>query len=409
MYGTIDALQEEEVHFGLDEMFYSRTDARGVIVAGNRVFQRVSCYPWGNLIGAPHRVIRHPDTPRSVFRILWKTIQAGEPAAAYVCNRAADGRPYWVLATVLPFGSGYLSIRIKPSSAILHQVKTLYSHLAKGEGNGRSIEASVEELEDKLLDLGFANYTDFMRHALRSEFTARLIALELRSRLPEKAISAIQDGIHRALEGQNAIQAEFDWMQVLPTNLSLLATRLEPEGGPMSTVANLYKAGTQEALSSVSAFTSGEQSLCHQMSEQFQRAVFMVTCAELQRELGSLVAKEDWTGSGLDPNAEMKFIDDISHRYTSEAKACVDEALRLAKVIDQAGAKMRRSILSLETIMTMGKVEGARFGPTMESINAIIASIHEQNSKLSRVMTNVVNLSAVFCNGVEELRDGFGV
>ena len=126
--GDIGAVQPmEEVPFGIEELFYSRTDARGVILAGNPVFRRVAGYDWGQLIGAPHRKVRHPATPKAVFRILWSTIQTGQPAVAYVCNRAADGRPYWVLATILPFGDAYLSVRIKPTSHLLATVKEIYA------------------------------------------------------------------------------------------------------------------------------------------------------------------------------------------------------------------------------------------------------------------------------------------
>jgi hypothetical protein len=400
-------LDRKEVPFSIEEMFYSRTDGRGVIIAGNQVFQRVSCHPWSSLIGAPHRIIRHPSTPRAVFRILWTTIQAGEPAVAYVCNRAADGRCYWVLATVLPFGTGYLSIRIKPSSPLLDEVKKLYAKLCLEEKNGCTVEASVEGLQRELLELGFTDYRDFMRHALRSEFTKRTDATSALPPLPERAISAIQDGFHRALEAQAILQTEFNWMQVLPTNLSLLASRLEPEGGPMSAVADLYKAGTLETLSRVGTFTSGEQSLCRRMSEHFERAVFMVTCAELQRELGKLLAREDWTGSGLDPNTERKYVNEISRQYDAEAQASIDEASKLAKVIEQAGEKLRRSMLSLETIIMMGKVEGARFGPDAESIHSIITSLHDLNTKISGVMVSIGDLSAIFRSSIEELRTGF--
>jgi hypothetical protein len=402
-------LDHKEVPFSIEEMFYSRTDGRGVIIAGNQVFQRVSCHSWSSLIGAPHRIIRHPSTPRAVFRILWTTIQAGEPAVAYVCNKSADGRCYWVLATVLPFGTGYLSIRIKPSSPLLDVIKKLYAKLCLEEMNGCTVEASVEGLQRELLEHGFTDYEHFMRHALRSELKKRTDATGGLPPLPEKVISAIQDGFHRALEGQVILQTEFNWMQVLPTNLSLLASRLEPEGGPMSAVADLYKAGTLETLSRVGAFTSGEQSLCRRMSEQFERAVFMVTCADLQRELGKLLAREDWTGSGLDPNTERQYVNEISRQYDAEAQASIDEASKLAKVIEQAGEKLRRSMLSLETIIMMGKVEGARFGPDAESIHSIIASLHDLNTKISGVMASIVDLSAIFCSGMEELRSGFQI
>jgi hypothetical protein len=85
----------------------------------------------------------------------------------------------------------------------------------------------------------------------------------------------------------------------------------------------------------------------------------------------------------------------------------VDEATRLSKVNEQAGDKLRRSMLSLETIITMVKVEGARFGPETESIHAIVASLHELNTKISRVMVSILDLSAIFCTGMEAMRSGF--
>jgi aerotaxis receptor len=56
--------------FGVSEMFFSTTDARGVITAGNAVFARVSGFALAQLIGQPHNVIRHPDMPRAAFRLV---------------------------------------------------------------------------------------------------------------------------------------------------------------------------------------------------------------------------------------------------------------------------------------------------------------------------------------------------
>nr|WP_245508501.1 hypothetical protein [Bradyrhizobium zhanjiangense] len=55
-----------------------------------------------DLIGAPHNVIRHPDVPRCVFKLLWDTIEAKREVLAYVVNLASDGDHYWVFAHVTP-------------------------------------------------------------------------------------------------------------------------------------------------------------------------------------------------------------------------------------------------------------------------------------------------------------------
>jgi len=107
-----------ERNFRINESFFSCTDTKGTILAGNAVFQRVSGYSESELVGSPHNVIRHPDMPRAVFKLFWDTILGGQPIAAVVKNMAKDGAYYWVVALVAPTKSGFVSIRFKPASAL---------------------------------------------------------------------------------------------------------------------------------------------------------------------------------------------------------------------------------------------------------------------------------------------------
>lgn len=79
-----------------------RTDRKGIIVSGNDVFSRIAAYEESEMVGKPHSLIRHPEMPRCVFKLLWDIIARGEAIAAYVKNRASTGEPYWVMATVVP-------------------------------------------------------------------------------------------------------------------------------------------------------------------------------------------------------------------------------------------------------------------------------------------------------------------
>ena len=53
-----------------DEIIVSKTDTRGVITYANEVFLRLSGYTEEELLGRPHSIIRHPDMPRCVFKLL---------------------------------------------------------------------------------------------------------------------------------------------------------------------------------------------------------------------------------------------------------------------------------------------------------------------------------------------------
>ncbi|MBI1171969.1 histidine kinase [bacterium] len=404
----VGADTQEEVRFGLDEMFYSRTDARGVILAGNEVFRRVSGHDWNKLIGAPHRLVRHRATPRAVFRILWTTIQAGEPAVAYVCNRAADGRPYWVLATVLPYAQGYLSVRIKPTSPLFVAARDLYKRLAAAEANeGFSIEASVRDLEASLRDLGFADYPGFMRAALSQEYAAREVALHRAERFPHEAVRLIRQGLFDTLAGQDALQNNFERLKILPRNLSILASRLEPSGGPLVAVAKIYLEASLAILKQINAFTAGKASLCGRMSDLFERAAFLTICSNLQQEIGHSVVDEDWSRAGLVQEVEVGQLDRLGAHYRQSAQTAIDEACALAERMLAAGVDLRRAMLSLETVTVMGKVESARLGPEGDRVRDTMLLLHELNVEISKALDRISVLSATLHGGMHGIKSSF--
>ncbi len=179
--------KDVESLFENNEMFFSTTDLKGIINSGNDVFARVSKYSLDQMIGKPHNIVRHPDMPKVVFKLLWDYIQSGKPIVAYVKNMAKDGSYYWVLAVVSPLYDDegniyrYISIRIKPASKIFKQIQKLYKELLKAEYLG-GIEESLSLLQKRLQELGFDDYDDFMKKALEEE-------LKLKGDILEKQIN----------------------------------------------------------------------------------------------------------------------------------------------------------------------------------------------------------------------------
>ena len=110
-----------ERFFDPDDIFFSTTDAKGVIQRSNRTFDSLSRYTRERLMRSPHNIIRHLDMPAGVFKLMWDDLQAGLPACAYVINRAADGLDYRVFATIVPIPGGYLSVRTKPMNTQTQQ------------------------------------------------------------------------------------------------------------------------------------------------------------------------------------------------------------------------------------------------------------------------------------------------
>jgi PAS domain S-box-containing protein len=152
-----------ESPFDTDEIIVTKTDLKDRITYANDVFLRVARLTSKAAIGQPHSIIRHPDMPRCVFKLLWDTIEAGEEIFAYVLNLAANGDHYWVLAHVSPSFDGdgtvvgYHSMRRKPDPAQVAAIEPIYRMLLEEEGRPssrkdgmlRSFESLQQMLEQK--------------------------------------------------------------------------------------------------------------------------------------------------------------------------------------------------------------------------------------------------------------------
>ena len=125
--------------FSPGELIVTKTDPRGVITYANDVFLRMSALTEAEAVGQPHSLIRHPDMPRAVFKLLWDTLQERREIFAYVVNLAADGAHYWVFAHVTPSYDetgrvvGYHSNRRVPSRAAIAAADQLYGRLRAEE------------------------------------------------------------------------------------------------------------------------------------------------------------------------------------------------------------------------------------------------------------------------------------
>lgn len=148
-----------------NDFIVSKTDTKGRITYGNRIFIEFSGYTEQELLGTQHNIIRHPDMPRAVFQLLWDTISQGKEIFAFVKNMAKDGSFYWVFANVTADHdeqgniTGYFSVRRKPNPDAVTAVSQLYAQMLAEEqkvGAKEAIAASTKLLTDFLYDKGLS-------------------------------------------------------------------------------------------------------------------------------------------------------------------------------------------------------------------------------------------------------------
>jgi PAS domain S-box-containing protein len=88
---------DKEVSWDKTQVIMSKTNAFGIIEYANEVFIDVCGYEDYELMGQPHNIIRHPDMPKVIFKVLWENLKAGKNFHAIVKNLAKSGRYYWVI------------------------------------------------------------------------------------------------------------------------------------------------------------------------------------------------------------------------------------------------------------------------------------------------------------------------
>ncbi len=155
-----------EVPYPDGNLIVSKTDLKGKLTYCNELFIEMSRYTEEELLGQPHNIIRHPDMPRIIFKLLWDTIQQGNEINAYVKNMAKDGAYYWVFANVTPSYDhndtiiGYFSVRRKPKRESLQIIEPLYAELLQLERTG-GMEASKKRIDD-ILEQKELSYEEFI-------------------------------------------------------------------------------------------------------------------------------------------------------------------------------------------------------------------------------------------------------
>lgn len=149
--------------FEENEIIVSKTDLKGHLTYVNDVFLRLASYTEKEVLGQPHNMIRHPDMPRCVFKLLWDSIQSNTEIFAYVINRAKNGDHYWVLAHVTPSRDSSGSIigyhsnrRVAKPETITRVITPLYRELSAAENAHANrkdgLNASIEKMNTVLAE-----------------------------------------------------------------------------------------------------------------------------------------------------------------------------------------------------------------------------------------------------------------
>jgi len=138
-----------EIKCAYQEVIISRTDTKGNIIYCNSTFRKVNAFEGASVINQSHSILRHPDMPKVIFDIVWKTIAKGLPIQAILKNKTKDNRYYWTM------------IDWKPQKDMNNKI---VSYVAHGKQAPQQIIDIIEPLYDILKDIE-------KEHGLKSALT----------------------------------------------------------------------------------------------------------------------------------------------------------------------------------------------------------------------------------------------
>ncbi|MFK8136873.1 MAG: PAS domain-containing protein [Bdellovibrionales bacterium] len=362
---------------------FSHTNRKGQIIYGNDIFVRVSDFTFEELKGKPHSIIRHPDMPKAVFKTMWDTILENRSIVAYVKNKSKTGKFYWVLALVVPFQEGFLSIRIKPSSNIFKKIPELYEELLEIEKSD-SMEASVEVLRAAITDLGFDNYEEFMVAAFAKEMkswnqnlssSTETTFLEISDLLEQSYLDSME-----LVKASERLQKEFGALKVLCMNMLIHSQRLGDVGSAMAVTFKTFGEWGDDIKKILESFHESQ-------------LLFMQACNQSRLALGTAFMQDEMvTFFKKSDSASQEYIQNLSELSSENKKFAENKISELSKTFEklvQAIKKLNESLMVFKFIKLNSKIEAShlpggmvQMETTLEGTTSFITALETNGQKI---------------------------
>ena len=385
---------------------FSRGDADGNILACSNSFQQLIATDWTNLIGQSHYALFSLQMPKGAFRLLKSKFRSRDFLFYYVYGRTFGGKNYWGIIICVPLQVGYVTMVLNPSSPFFIPIKNLYARLLAQELNGDFTDQDSEQVFlDELALMGFESYDVLMWNAIWAEFHTEMAERSSRN----KVFFSIAEGVRNSLKQLKELQAELlgtvALLRDLPTNMRIIASRLEPSGGPLSAMSDIYSIASTSLLSEIVEFSTGATSLTGDMENAFGKACAMKICAILQGEVTQNFRNDPPKAAGFSLPEEFESLERLNTICLNFESIGLYDAQKLAQKINAASYDLRRSMLGLDTVRVMGLVESGRMGAEGTRIGATMEQIGHCHDSIVIVLQKIKDTAAAINIGVTELRN----
>lgn len=380
-----------EVDFPCEQLLASATDARGVIRYANQEFCNVAGMSKEELVGAPHKVVRHPDMPRGLFHLMWQRLHAKLPVCAYVKNASADGGFYWVFASITPTQDGYLSVRIKPKSEFFEFTRDIYSDMLAEEARGLPPDKSAEWFLARLAEQNHSDFEAYAFAALNAEFSMRDDVDEAAGADLEK-ISSLIDMMNEGDVLVQKIISIFQQVRGEPINLRILSGRLEGAGVAIGTISKNYETMSDDMYQMIERLRCDDTGLLVRMRAALAHAHSASQIAALM----DLTAKQSAVKHGASERSQggREILHAQAEALSENSRVAISEVAALGKIVPDVCRQLRRRINGLDLVKLLCRVESGRMSDIDSGLLGIIQRLEQAHQQTDR---HLAALSATAC------------
>jgi len=152
-----------ETYLKPNDLIISRSNLQGSIIQCNNLLASLSGWTKEELLGSNHNLLRHPEMPKVLFKIIWDAIIAKKEFYGYIKNIRKDGGFYWtfayITADINDSGNitGYTSYRRFAPNFTIEAIEPIYKILTKAEDQG-GLDVSEPLFKEYLKKTGFGSY-----------------------------------------------------------------------------------------------------------------------------------------------------------------------------------------------------------------------------------------------------------
>ncbi len=317
----------------------SKSDLKGVITYVNDKLCDVTGFTRAELMGKPHNVIRHPDTPNEVFREMWEAIQSKRSWKGQIKNRKKNGEHYWVDTVIKPILDDkgeiveYIAIRheitqlIQKSQHLEHLINyDTLTHL----GNRYKLIHDIQAHEKPSLALlyidNFREFNDFFGHAFGDKLL-ELLGRVIGAIVPKEHLLYRINGNEFAI--LNTTLSRYAFVKLIRTLIKQLENR------PFSIADEVITVSITGGISFESVqmlFTTADMAL----SEARKGQKVFVVFDELPSLQQSYAHNIEWTKklkNALQSNRIVPYFQPIVHIQTGE----IQKYESLVRMVDEEG------------------------------------------------------------------------